>query len=47
MEVFGTDFLEGREVEVLGDEYSIAHLAAVEPDPPTRGTIRGCGTSCV
>ena len=46
-EVFETDFLEGREVEVLEGERSMAHLAAVELDPPTRGTIRGCGTSCV
>ena len=46
-EVFETDFLEGREAEVLGSEYSMVHLAAVELDPPTRGTILGCGTSCV
>ena len=45
-EVFGTYFNSGSEVEALEGEYSMAHLEAVELDPPTRGTIRGCHTSC-
>ena len=46
-EAFGTDFNSGSKVEALEGEYSMARLAAVEIDPPTRGTFRGCRTSCV